>query len=91
MKEEEFSNMWEYKWNVVKELGNSLCMLLSALVPAMSIFALYFMKSTVARLAAIAAMSFTFSLLMTVSDRTSSVDSELCTDLACYSVRHSRF
>ena len=68
MKEQEFTNMWEYKRNVVKTLGNSLCMLLSALVPAMSIFTLYFMKSTVARLAAIAAMSFTFSLLMTVSN-----------------------
>lgn len=60
-----FDDMWEYKRNVVKELGNSLCMLLSALVPAASIFTLYFLRSTVARLAAIASMSLMFSLLMT--------------------------
>lgn len=60
-----FDDMWEYKRDIVKELGNSLCMLLSALVPAASIFTLYFLRSMVARLAAIASMSLLFSLLMT--------------------------
>ena len=65
MPEEIFAGMWEYKTGRVKEVGNSLCMLLSALVPATSVFVLYFMPSTVIRLGAIAVMSFIVSLLMT--------------------------
>ena len=63
--------MWEYKMERVKKVGTGICMLLSALVPAVSIFTLYFLRSTVARLAAITAMSFVFSLLMTFVIRAS--------------------
>jgi hypothetical protein len=65
MQEEDFEETWEYKKKLFTGFGNALCMLLSASVPAISILVLYFMNSMVARLAAIGAMSFLFSLLMT--------------------------
>jgi hypothetical protein len=61
----EWTKIWQYSDKVFVILGNLICMLLSSVVPVVSIFALYFVKSMVARLAVIAGMSFTFSMIMT--------------------------
>jgi hypothetical protein len=63
--EGEWSNIWEYKYKVFVVLGDVICMLLSSVVPVISIFALYFVKSMLGRLAVITAMSFMFSLITT--------------------------
>lgn len=62
----ESGGVWEYKgeWFVI--LGNVICMLLSSLVPSATILGLYFVRSMGARLAVITAMSFIFSVVMTV-------------------------
>ena len=65
MDDEDFAAVWEYKREALDLLGNLLCMVLSAFVPNLSIFVLYFLKSIVARLAAIIVFSLLFSLLMT--------------------------
>jgi hypothetical protein len=41
-------------------------MILSSLIPTVSIYALYFLESLIMRLAVITAMSFIFSFVMTV-------------------------
>jgi hypothetical protein len=56
---------WEYKQKIFVVLGNVICMVLSALVPSISIFVLCLLKSMVARLSVITAMSFVFSVVMT--------------------------
>lgn len=56
---------WEYKQKTFVILGNVICMILSALVPSISMFVLCFLKSMVARLSFITAMSFIFSVTMT--------------------------
>lgn len=56
---------WEYKPSVFVFLGNVICMVLSALVPSTSIFVLCFLKSMIARLGVITAMSFVFAVIMT--------------------------
>ena len=65
MEDEDFTAVWEYRKEALETLGNLLCMALSAFVPTLSIFVLYFLKSIVARLAAIIVFSLLFSLLMT--------------------------
>ena len=65
MEDDDFTAVWEYKREALDLLGNLLCMLLSAFVPTLSIFVLYFLESVVARLIAIIIFSLLFSLLMT--------------------------
>lgn len=57
-------DVWEYKHEAFVALGNIICMVLSSIIPTASIFALHYVKSMVARLAVIAAMSFVFSFVM---------------------------
>lgn len=59
------SSVWEYKAKSFTCLGNTICMLLSSLIPTVSIFTLYLVTDTVARLVAIAMMSFLFSFVLT--------------------------
>lgn len=61
----DFAAVWEYKKEALDLFGNILCMFLSASVPTLSIFALYFLQSMVARLAAIMIFSLLFSWMMT--------------------------
>jgi hypothetical protein len=63
--ESKIHDTWEYKQKIFVVLGNVICMVLSALVPSISIFVLYFLKSMVVRLGVIMAMSFIFSVIMT--------------------------
>jgi hypothetical protein len=56
---------WEYKQRIFVLLGNVICMILSALVPSITIFVLSFLNSMIARLSVITAMSFIFSVIMT--------------------------
>jgi hypothetical protein len=63
---DDLDTIWEYKREVFVALGNMTCMVLSSVIPATSIFALHFVKSVVARLAVITAMSFIFSFVMMV-------------------------
>lgn len=60
---------WDAIWNYEAEafvcLGNVLCMLLSSLIPTVSIFSLYLVKDVVARLAIITITSFLFSFILT--------------------------
>jgi hypothetical protein len=56
---------WEYKPSYFIFLGNVICMVLSALVPNISIFVLCFLNSMIARLGVITAMSFIFAVIMT--------------------------
>jgi hypothetical protein len=60
----DLDNIWEYKQEVFVGLANLICMVLSSLIPTTCIFALHFVKSMVARLAVITAMSFAFSFVM---------------------------
>lgn len=57
---------WDYPESVLVKVGNAICMLLSAIIPALSIFVLYTVQSMVSRLIAITIMSFLFSVIMTV-------------------------
>jgi hypothetical protein len=63
--ESKIHDTWEYQQKIFVVLGNVICMALSALVPSISIFILCFLKSMVARLGVITAMSFVFSIVMT--------------------------
>jgi hypothetical protein len=63
---DDLDTIWEYKRGVFVALGNMTCMVLSSVIPTTSIFALHFVKSMVARLAVITAMSFVFSFVMMV-------------------------
>ena len=65
MDDEDFTAVWEYRKEALETLGNLLCMVLSAFIPTLSIFVLYFLRSIIARLAAITVFSLLFSLLMT--------------------------
>jgi hypothetical protein len=65
VEDSDFAAVWEYKKEALDLFGNLLCMLLSASVPTLSIFVLYFLRSVVARLAVIMIFSLLFSLLMT--------------------------
>lgn len=56
---------WCYRKSRFTVLGDVICMLLSFLVPTVSIFVLYHQRSTVARLSIITAMSFVCSVVMT--------------------------
>lgn len=62
----EWSTVSEYESQLFVALGNMICMVLSSLIPTSSIYALYFVDSTIQRLAVIAATSFVFSFVMTV-------------------------
>lgn len=62
----EWDTFSEYDSKVFVAIGNTICMVLSSLIPTASIYALYFLHSTITRLAVIAAMSFVFSFVMTV-------------------------
>ena len=62
----DLDGIWEYRTEVFVALGNITCMVLSSIIPTTSIFALHFVKSMIARLAVIAAMSFVFSFVMMV-------------------------
>ncbi len=62
----DLDGIWEYRPEVFVALGNITCMVLSSIIPTTSIFALHFVKSMIARLAVIAAMSFVFSFVMMV-------------------------
>jgi hypothetical protein len=57
---------WEYSNESFVTIGNAICMILSSVIPTVSIFALYFVQSMIARLLVITAMSCLFSLIMTV-------------------------
>jgi len=63
--ESKIHDTWEYKQQTFVFLGNVLCMFLSALVPSISMFVLCLLKSMLARLSVITAMSFAFAVVMT--------------------------
>ena len=63
--ESKIHDTWEYKHSAFVVLGNVICMVLSALVPSVSIFILCFLRSMIARLSVITVMSFVFSVIMT--------------------------
>lgn len=56
----------EYSNESFVTIGNAICMILSSVIPTVSIFALYFVQSMMARLLVITGMSCLFSLIMTV-------------------------
>jgi hypothetical protein len=56
----------EYSEGIFVAIGNVTSMVLASLIPNVSIFALYFVESMVARLAVITVMSFLFSFIMAV-------------------------
>ena len=47
-------------------MGNTICMILSSMIPIASIYTLYFLRSAIIRLAVITVMSFIFSFVVTV-------------------------
>jgi len=71
---ERWSGFTEYSDDLYVTVGNVTCMVLSSVIPTASIFVLYFVKSMIARLAVITAMSFLFSFIMTVIVRGRRVD-----------------
>lgn len=66
MSERGFERAWEYKPEALVRAGNTICMLLSAVIPALSILVLFSVQSMAARLVAISMMSLIFSLVMNV-------------------------
>ena len=58
-------NTWHYRQKAFAVLGDVICMLLSSLVPSISILVLCFQKSLIARLCVITAMCFICSVIMT--------------------------
>ncbi|EXJ67767.1 uncharacterized protein A1O5_09113 [Cladophialophora psammophila CBS 110553] len=66
MAEKAFERTWEYRPETLVQVGNTICMLLSAVIPALSILVLFSVKSMAARLVAISMMSLVFSLVMNV-------------------------
>ena len=63
---DEWNSVQKYDSKVFVAVGNTNCMILLSLIPIVSIYALYFLKSTINWLAVITAMSFAFSFVMTV-------------------------
>ena len=61
-----FHDVREYHMRGMVLLGNVICMLLSAVLPALAILVLFNVKSMMSRLVAIILMSLVFSLVMTV-------------------------
>jgi Flp pilus assembly protein TadB len=66
MAEKAFERTWEYRPEIMVQVGNTICMLLSAVIPALSILVLFVVHSMGARLVAISMMSLVFSLVMNV-------------------------
>jgi hypothetical protein len=66
MAEKAFERTWEYRPETLVHVGNAICMLLSAVIPASSILVLFSVKSMAARLVAISMMSLVFSFLMNI-------------------------
>ncbi|KIW93908.1 uncharacterized protein Z519_05223 [Cladophialophora bantiana CBS 173.52] len=66
MAEKAFERTWEYRPETLVQVGNTICMLLSAVIPALSILVLFSVKSMAARLVAISMMNLVFSLVMNV-------------------------
>jgi hypothetical protein len=62
----EWSTVWEYDKKIFVAIGNTICMILSSMIPIASIYTLYFLRSTIIRLAVITVMSLVFSFVMTV-------------------------
>ena len=63
--DETMLDTWKYNQKVFVVLGDIICMLLSSMVPTISIFVLNFQKSTIARLTIITALSFVCSAVVT--------------------------
>lgn len=63
---EEFGGTWDYAPEMLVRVGNTICMLLSAVLPALSILVLVCVQSIAARLTAICLMSLVFSVIMSV-------------------------
>jgi hypothetical protein len=61
---EDMPDTWHYKKKSFVVLGDIICMLLSTLIPTVSILVLYSQKSNTARLIVITAMSFVCSAIM---------------------------
>ena len=72
--EEKWGGFSEYNDQTFVTIGNLACMVLSSLIPTSSIFALYFIKSIVARLATITVTSLLFSFVMMVIAQGKRVD-----------------
>jgi len=66
MSEKVFDGTWEYRPETLVVAGNTICMILSAVIPALSILVLFSVQSMAARLIAISMMSLVFSLVMNV-------------------------
>lgn len=66
MSAEMFADAREYQMKTMVLLGNIVCMILSAVLPALAILVLYNVDSMLARLVTISVMSLIFSLVMTV-------------------------
>ena len=64
--EKPFNGTWEYRHETLVYVGNAICMLLSAVIPASAILVLFSVKSMGARLVAISMMSLVFSFLMNI-------------------------
>jgi len=63
---QEWNTVWEYDRKIFVAIGNTICMILSSMIPITSIYTLYFLRSAMIRLAVITVMSFVFSVVMTV-------------------------
>ena len=66
MSAEAVHDVREYHMKTMVMLGNMICMILSAVLPALAILVLFNVKSMLNRLVAIILMSLLFSLVMTV-------------------------
>jgi hypothetical protein len=59
-------NAREYEMKALKFLGDVICMIVSAVMPALAILILFNLKSTMARLVAVVLLSLGFAIVMAV-------------------------
>jgi hypothetical protein len=60
----EWNTIWEYDDRLFAAIGSGICTVLSSLLPTASIFVLYFIKSSIAKLTAIMGFTALFSLTL---------------------------
>lgn len=60
------ANTREYHMKALMMVANVICMMLSAVMPALSILVLFNVKNTLSRLVAVVLLSLAFSIVMTV-------------------------
>lgn len=74
MQNEDSNGVWHYRHDTMMAVLNFFSTVLSSLLPSTSIFALYFLRSPIARLAAIMTFTTIFSLTLLLITKARRID-----------------